>query len=77
VFFWYGIFTLGRWAGSFADRGWVCISPQIRVFLLTAKGLEYKTQNFCEQLLCGICGKLPYILLWIYEYIPGTPECMG
>ncbi|KFY24662.1 hypothetical protein V493_05109 [Pseudogymnoascus sp. VKM F-4281 (FW-2241)] len=22
VFFWYGIFTLGRWAGSFADRGW-------------------------------------------------------
>ncbi|ELR08363.1 hypothetical protein VC83_04626 [Pseudogymnoascus destructans] len=22
VFFWYGILTLGRWAGSFADRGW-------------------------------------------------------
>jgi hypothetical protein len=23
VFFWYGILTLGRWAGCFADRGWV------------------------------------------------------
>ncbi len=22
VFFWYGILTLGRWAGCFADRGW-------------------------------------------------------
>jgi len=23
VFFWYGVLTLGRWAGSFADIGWV------------------------------------------------------
>jgi hypothetical protein len=23
VFFWYGILTLGRWAGCFADLGWV------------------------------------------------------
>ena len=23
VFFWYGILTLGRWAGCFADIGWV------------------------------------------------------
>ena len=22
VFFWYGLLTLGRWAGCFADRGW-------------------------------------------------------
>ena len=25
VFFWYGILTLGRWAGCFADIGWVCL----------------------------------------------------
>jgi hypothetical protein len=23
VFFWYGILTLGRWAGCFAELGWV------------------------------------------------------
>jgi urea transporter len=23
VFFWYGILTLGRWAGCFANIGWV------------------------------------------------------
>ena len=23
IFFWLGIFTLGRWAGSFGDLGWV------------------------------------------------------
>jgi len=23
VFFWYGVLTLGRWAGCFADIGWV------------------------------------------------------
>jgi hypothetical protein len=23
VFFWLGIFTLGRWAGSFGELGWV------------------------------------------------------
>ena len=26
VFFWLGIFTLGRWAGSFGDLGWVSLS---------------------------------------------------
>jgi hypothetical protein len=30
VFFWYGILTLGRWAGCFADIGWVSdSSPNI------------------------------------------------
>lgn len=23
IFFWYGILTLGRWAGCFGDIGWV------------------------------------------------------
>jgi len=25
IFFWLGIFTLGRWSGSFGELGWVCI----------------------------------------------------
>lgn len=24
IFFWLGIFTLGRWSGSFGELGWVC-----------------------------------------------------
>ncbi len=27
VFFWYGILTLGRWAGCFAELGWVIKIP--------------------------------------------------
>lgn len=29
IFFWLGIFTLGRWCGSFGDLGWVSPQPQI------------------------------------------------
>lgn len=29
IFFWYGIFTLGRWAGCFADLGWVNRIPLV------------------------------------------------
>lgn len=27
IFFWLGIFTLGRWSGSFGELGWVSIQP--------------------------------------------------
>jgi len=26
IFFWLGLFTLGRWAGSFGELGWVSLS---------------------------------------------------
>jgi hypothetical protein len=43
VFFWYGILTLGRWAGCFADIGWVCLWMLLDKFgfRLTYLGLEY------------------------------------
>jgi hypothetical protein len=33
VFFWYGILTLGRWAGSFANLGWVGVPSHIELGL--------------------------------------------
>ncbi|OBT68945.1 hypothetical protein VE03_01240 [Pseudogymnoascus sp. 23342-1-I1] len=41
VFFWYGIFTLGRWAGSFADRGWAWnIKPGTSTSTISAEFVE-------------------------------------
>jgi hypothetical protein len=42
VFFWYGILTLGRWAGCFADIGWVCIFLEVDKLDLTYLGLEHQ-----------------------------------
>lgn len=43
VFFWYGILTLGRWAGCFADIGWVSRFDPLSGTSLTSVGLEYQT----------------------------------
>lgn len=43
VFFWYGILTLGRWAGCFAAVGWVSIaSTHYRNVHSSFAGLEYQ-----------------------------------
>lgn len=42
VFFWYGILTLGRWAGCFADIGWVCLFLGVEKLDLTYIGLEHQ-----------------------------------
>jgi hypothetical protein len=42
VFFWYGILTLGRWAGCFAELGWVNkIPPYQKKLNLTLAGVEH------------------------------------
>jgi len=43
VFFWYGVLTLGRWAGSFADIGWVSWLRFSDEKLLRFLGLEYQS----------------------------------
>jgi hypothetical protein len=34
VFFWYGILTLGRWAGCFAEIGWVSACGSLRFIVV-------------------------------------------
>ena len=42
VFFWYGILTLARWAGCFADIGWVSgLSSLDEATLTSYAGLEH------------------------------------
>jgi Protein of unknown function (Ytp1) len=46
VFFWYGVLTLGRWAGCFAELGWVSeFPPQKRSLNLTFAGVEHQTNE--------------------------------
>jgi hypothetical protein len=42
VFFWYGILTLGRWAGCFGELGWVNEIPTRTNFDLTLAGVEHQ-----------------------------------
>lgn len=55
VFFWYGIFTLGRWAGCFADAGWAWnIKPR-----MSPNGLEMTrtvSAEFVESFLIFFYG---------------------
>jgi len=39
VFFWYGILTLGRWAGCFAEIGWAWNNPS-KTRAVTAEAVE-------------------------------------
>ncbi|TVY34797.1 putative membrane protein [Lachnellula occidentalis] len=60
VFFWYGILTLGRWAGSFADIGWAWnISPSKK---------SRPTAEFVESFLIFLYGStnvfLEHLAAW-------------
>jgi hypothetical protein len=79
VFFWYGVLTLGRWAGCFADIGWVCYSlvmkheePQ-----LMKKGVEH--QASIEQAdglhaIRRVCREFLDILLWVNQRVSRAPR---
>ncbi|TVY24807.1 putative membrane protein [Lachnellula hyalina] len=64
VFFWYGILTLGRWAGSFADIGWAWnIKPSKKSF---------PTAEFVESFLIFSYGStnvfLEHLAAWGSEW---------
>jgi hypothetical protein len=65
VFFWYGIFTIGRWAGCFADIGWAWnIKPN--------KGGRRITAEFVESFLIFFYGStnvfLEHLTAWGEEW---------
>jgi hypothetical protein len=62
VFFWYGILTLGRWAGCFADIGWAWnIKPK-------TQGRRSPTAEFVESFLIFFYGStnvfLEHLAAW-------------
>ncbi|RDL32444.1 Integral membrane protein [Venustampulla echinocandica] len=65
VFFWYGILTLGRWAGSFADIGWAWN-------INLSRGSRRPTAEFVESLLIFIYGStnifLEHLAAWGNEW---------
>lgn len=66
VFFWYGILTLGRWAGCFAEIGW---SWNVKPFKSNKPSAE-----FVESLLIFIYGStnifLEHLAAWGSEWTP-------
>lgn len=66
IFFWYGLLTLGRWAGCFADRGWAW-----NVLPAQAGGKRYSAE-FVESALIffyGVtCVFLEHLSAWGKEW---------
>ena len=48
IFFWFGVLTLGRWAGCFAEIGWA--------WNLNTKKGKYPSAEFVESFLIFIYG---------------------
>ncbi|RFU24218.1 hypothetical protein B7463_g12117, partial [Scytalidium lignicola] len=73
IFFWYGILTLGRWGGAFAEIGWAWnISP------VKASRRSPPTAEFVESLLIFIYGCtnvfLEHLAAWGGEWAPQDLE---
>ena len=78
VFFWFGIMSLGRWAGSWSNMGWVSsLSVFICHVLNNDAGLEYQAFQQEKPTHGGICRKLFGLHLRHHECFSGTPKRLG
>lgn len=57
IFFWYGLLTLGRWAGCFADMGWAWnITPAQSRIKLFRSSLPCPSAEFVESFVIFLYG---------------------
>lgn len=78
LFFWYGILTLGRWAGCFADIGWVRFFSR-DAFINVADlpvGMECQTCRV-NSAIGRVRGEFPDILLRFHQCFPRAPRRLG
>jgi Protein of unknown function (Ytp1) len=75
VFFWLGIFTIGRWAGCFSAQGWAW---NLQPLVLGCNSISMETIECCLILVYGVTNVfLEHLSAWGKAWSPMDIEHVG